>query len=282
MMETVLLERVSQPTLSLGVWRPERARGAILVTPGYAESIARWEQVASRWSTAGFSVAVYDLRGQGNSQGRRGHVDQFGDFTGDLFAVLEHLTSRFGWSELGPPIGFGHSLGGLITTVAALDRPHLFRALGLNSPFWGLALKPAAWKVWAGRKLTNVWPTYSEATELPLELLTHDQAKVEMMRADPLRITRVTARWFTETEAARQRVANEFSRLAIPVFALAAGEDHVADVGVTRRIFAASTNPGHVLEVVPGEYHELHQELNRQLHIDRYLQQFERWCPSPA
>lgn len=275
-MQTTWLERRGEPTLRVATWQPPVSRGWILITPGFAESIERWEHVAEGWRDAGFAVAVYDLRGQGRSLGRRGHIQRFTQFTDDLFAVWRHIQERF--AAVGRPIAFGHSLGALITTVAALDRPTTFRALGLASPFWGLALKPAPWKVAVGKRLTNIWPTYSEAAGISLDLLTHDKSRIAMMQADQLRIERVTARWFTETELARERVQREFSTLSLPVLCLAAGDDYVADVETTRRIFAASKQPHHELQVIPGAYHELHQELERQEYLRQFRVQFGAWC----
>lgn len=99
-----------------------------------------------------------------------------------------------------------------------------------------------------------------------------------MMRADKLRIQHVTARWFTETEAARQRVERTFHTLRMPVWCLAAGDDHVADVSVTQQIFASSSNVSHELTVVPAVYHELHQELERDDYIAQFQRCFEGWC----
>lgn len=278
MQGTHFLERHGEPRLRVAIWQPEQPRGSILVTQGYAECIERYEHVAQRWHDAGFAVAAYDLRGQGKSQGLRGHVERFSQFTSDLFAVLAYARAIPGWSAGSAPIAYGHSLGALITTVAALERPTEFAGIGLGSPFWGLALKPARWRIFVGQQLTNIWPTYSDSSTISLDLLTHDKAKVAMMAADPLRVERVTARWFTETQLAQQRVEREFSRLPLPVLCLASGEDYVADVAVTRRIFALSNRRDHELRVKDGAYHELHQELSRDSYLEEYRARFEQWC----
>lgn len=277
-MQEAHLERAGEPTLRLAIWQPPSPKGAIVITPGFAESIERWTHVADDFCEAGFEVVVYDLRGQGKSQGRRGHIDRFEQFTSDLFAITDHARQRFGFAAQGAPIGAGHSLGSLVTTVAALTRPSAFRGLGLWSPFWGLAIKPAAWRVYLGNKLTNIWPTYSDAAGLPLELLTHDKARVAMIEADLLRVKRVTARWFTETQLAQARVAKEFASLPLPVFCLAAGDDHVADVAITRSIFATSKRADHELHIEAGGYHELHQELERDQYIQQFRDKFLDWC----
>ncbi len=99
-----------------------------------------------------------------------------------------------------------------------------------------------------------------------------------MIKNDKLRLETVSARWFTETEAAREHVRRTFASLKLPVFCLAAAEDYVADVEVTRQIFAASTTGNHYLEVVPNTYHELHQEVHRDQYLKRFQTAFEQWC----
>ncbi len=96
--EVFRLEREGEPSLRCATWRPAGVpKGTILITQGYAESIERYEHVAEAWAHGGFAVAAYDLRGQGLSAGRRGHVDRFADFTRDLNAVVERLDLTQGW-----------------------------------------------------------------------------------------------------------------------------------------------------------------------------------------
>jgi alpha-beta hydrolase superfamily lysophospholipase len=280
--ETFQLERTPGLTLRYATWKPAAtARGAVLITQGYSESIERYEHVARAWTEAGFAVAAWDLRGQGLSSGRRGHVNDFSEFTGDLGAIIDRLNENHGWSQFSPPILFGHSLGALISTVAALNEPSRFRGLGLGSPFFGLALKPAAWRVHLGRKLTKLWPTYTDRAGLSIDLLTHDPNRVQMIKDDHLRFETITARWFTETEAARARVYESFASLDLPVFCLAAADDYVADVAITRRIFANSSNDRHHLEVIPDTYHELHQEVRRDEYLQRFQETFALWVRAP-
>ncbi len=58
-------------------------------------------------------------------------VKDWGDFVGELITFLESASS----ARAGQPvIGAGHSLGGTVTLMAALQRPDLFRALILVDP----------------------------------------------------------------------------------------------------------------------------------------------------
>ena len=54
---TTFLRRSGQPELRLATWQPAEPKGSVLITPGFAESIERYEHVAARWRDAGFAVA---------------------------------------------------------------------------------------------------------------------------------------------------------------------------------------------------------------------------------
>lgn len=279
-MQSFTLTRLGQPDLRYAVWAPGdvKVKAAVLITTGYAEHVGRWQHVAQRWVSAGFAVAVYDLRGQGHSEGRRGHVTRFSEFVDDLLAITSQLTAEHGWDKLSPPILFGHSLGGLISTITALDHPQRMSALALASPYFCLAMSPPGWKLWTGRRLSPWLPTFAQPSGVSASDLTHDRERARQMDNDPLRVTTVTARWFTEVEAAQARIVAEFPALAMPVYCRAAGDDRVSDVSVTRRLFEGNPTPTRRLEIAADRYHELHQESDWCEQMDAFARQFDSWC----
>lgn len=280
-LESHHIERAQAPRLRYALLPSQRAaRAAVLITPGYLEHVGRYEHVMQLWNERGYLVAAHDPRGQGLSEGRRGHVERFSDYVDDVFTVLDRLQQHAAWSALGPPIIAGHSMGGLITTHVALSARVRLRGAALLSPFFGLALQPPAWKVWVGRRVSSFWPTYTERSELKAAYLTHDPERAAAIEEDPLSRERVvTARWFTEMEAAQAVVHRRFAELDVPVTCLAAGNDYVADVKVTRQIFAAATRARteRTLRVVDGCYHELHQETDWRSYMNELADHFDRW-----
>jgi alpha-beta hydrolase superfamily lysophospholipase len=273
-----ILKRSGQPALRLRRYpTPPSALGAVLVTTGFSEHVDRYEHVCARWQAAGFLVASWDLRGQGHSQGAPGFVSRFSDFTDDLFAVLEHLHADPAWRDLGPPVVFAHSMGALICLHAALQRPERFRGLALASPYLGLALNPPAWQLWAGRKLAQIWPKFSQPTGLRGNMVTHDAQRAAQIEADPLSVRRMTAALFTQTETAQAQLLQRAAEFRVPIFCRAAGTDLIADVAITEEFFRRCGSSEKALVVVPGEYHELHNELDWQVQMDAFANQFRAW-----
>src|SRR5690606_19407030 len=83
----------------------------LVVTHGLGEHGGRHKHLFEMYSQY-FNVLIYDLRGHGESSGKRGWVKNFEDFVDDLDEVINYLKSEFQMSRY---VLFGHSMGGLVT-----------------------------------------------------------------------------------------------------------------------------------------------------------------------
>src|SRR5579859_7213902 len=150
------------PRIAYRVLRPkEGAKVAVVMTFGYFENMTRYREVIERWNARGILVAIYDTRGHGLSEGARGRIMSFDDYVGDELELIDALEKDDGFRRLGPPVLFGHSLGGLITIHVALRAQDRFSGVALSSPWLGLALPVPAVKVLAGRVLSRFLPSVS-------------------------------------------------------------------------------------------------------------------------
>src|SRR5689334_7865099 len=108
------------PAIAYRVFLPEAdPKMQVVVTFGYFENMKRYREVVERWNARGVAVTVYDLRGHGLSEGRRGFIARFSEYVDDLQALLAELDKDAALRSLGPPVLFGHSLGGLISIHGA-------------------------------------------------------------------------------------------------------------------------------------------------------------------
>jgi alpha-beta hydrolase superfamily lysophospholipase len=101
-------------------WRPAwPAHGVVIVQHGLKDHGTRYAAFAERLVTAGYAVYAMDLRGHGRSGGRRVTVDSFDEYLDDFDAWVRRVKDN----EPGRPMFlFGHSMGGVIVTLAAMDR----------------------------------------------------------------------------------------------------------------------------------------------------------------
>ena len=239
-------------------------RAHVLVVHGFAEHRGRYAVLAAELAAAGFAVHLFDLRGHGESGGRRGHVERFAEYREDLDRVVEAVLPTAG--APGPPaILLGHSLGGLIALDAVLGRPEPFRGLALSSPFLAPAFRlPPFARAFAGAAALLA-PAADFAAGLDPEGLSRDPEVVRRYREDPLVLRRLTAAWLGAVLDAQAAVLDRAGELRLPVLLLLGSADPIADPARGRALFdGLAANPAHRLEVYDGYRHEVFNELGRE------------------
>ncbi len=152
--------------IRLGVYRPDDAKGTVLLFPGRTEYVEKYAPAAGDLAKRGFASIIVDWRGQGLADrllddNRIGHVGLFADYQLDVQAMVKAAET------LGLPKPFyllGHSMGaciGLRSLYEGID----VAAAAFTGPMWGIriaaALRPVAWA------LGTVMPVIGHGHRLP-------------------------------------------------------------------------------------------------------------------
>ena len=126
--EGVLTQRaVPGPALYFVSAAPEATPKAIVgVLHGYADHAARYSHVMDRWAEKGIASVAIDMRGHGRATGPRGYCARFDEFLDDA-AELARLVGDRGRGA--PSFLFGHSFGGLVASMSAIESPRSWRGL---------------------------------------------------------------------------------------------------------------------------------------------------------
>jgi alpha-beta hydrolase superfamily lysophospholipase len=272
------IARAGAPSLAFRVVEPAgEPRGSVLIVHGYAEHIGRYGEVAAAWAAKGLLVGLFDLRGHGHSEGPRGHVDLFDDYVRDTEDVLARLSTDERWRNLGQPVLFGHSLGGLVSCHVVLRHPKRFAGLALSSPFLGVGVPvPPVQKILAPL-VSRLLPRLRQPSGLKGDELTHDLELVGKYDSDPLGFRHITVRWFDEVTRAQELLMDAAPRIHLPVLCLAAGDDRVVSLAATERMFQRLGSERKELRVLDGCFHEILNEIDRSKHIVAFADQMLRW-----
>lgn len=239
----------------------EAPRARLVVVHGFAEHCGRYRAMCARFVELGFACHRFDLRGHGNSAGRRGHVYRFEEFVGDLDAFLTRVADDFGGDA--PVCALAHSNGALVAVSRLLRGGAPFDAVALSSPFFDFAIRVPAWKKAAARALSKYVPAFSLPTDIPPEHVSHDPATIEQYGSDPLIGKVASARWLTETEAAQAAVRARAGEVVTPMLVQLAGDDRIASAEAVRAVFAAFGAADKRLIEYPGLFHEVWFEAER-------------------
>jgi lysophospholipase len=244
------LERSSEPV------------AVIALVHGYGDHGGRHSWFGEDMAARGYGVYVYDLRGHGQSSGARGQIKRFDDYLDDTALFLDEVRRR----QPGKPLVLlGHSLGGLICARFAEERPCDVRALILSSPFLALTVQPEPMKLIGAKVLSAVWPGRDVGNTVMAEDLSHDKAVVKAYVTDPLVHHVATARWAAETLAAQDAAMAGAPRIALPLLLLYGKDDSVADPAFAEALFAGVGSADKKLVAYDGFYHELFNEVGREL-----------------
>ncbi|XP_030875636.1 monoglyceride lipase [Leptonychotes weddellii] len=134
-------------------------RALIFVSHGAGEHCGRYDELAQMLVGLGLLVFAHDHVGHGQSEGDRMVVSDFQVFIRD---VLQHVdTMQKNYPGL-PVFLLGHSMGGAIAILTAVERPSHFSGMVLISPLVLASPESATtFKVFAAKVLNLVLPNMS-------------------------------------------------------------------------------------------------------------------------
>ena len=247
--------------LRLGRWNDEHGKRDILLVHGLAEHLGRYEFIGNFLAERGWRVTLVELRGHGESDGRRGHVDMWIRYVEDIQAAM---------GTVGRPMAIvAHSMGGLATlhTMMHSLTPKV-NCVALSNPLLGLFMPPHPIKEQAGRLLSKVLPWLPLPNEVLPENLCRDSEIVKKYIDDPLCYSTITARWGREMLQAKEAVHHYAPKYKLPLLMQIGGCDRICAPESAREFMKnyASDQDAKLGDVqeYPFAYHELFNEPERE------------------
>ncbi len=172
---------------------------------------------------------VLELRGHGDSEGKKGHVDSWFDYGDDLVAAMDHAG--------GPCTILAHSMGGLVVLDRLRDPvPHTVRGVVLTNPLLGVRVQAPKIKIALAGFLAKVLPRVNLSNELNTQHISRDPEVVKAYEKDPRVYSTITPRWYVEMLAAMERVTTAAPALEIPLLMVTSDADQICDPEAARRL----------------------------------------------
>ena len=240
-------------------WRsksvPEKA--VLVILHGLKDHSSRYSELAVKAAQRGFAVHAFDMRGHGNSGGKRAYVNKFSDLVDDLATFVKNLKSK----NPGLPVfGFGHSMGCTTMTLASVNNAIGFQGIILSAPALlpGEGISPLLVRITGilGRLIPNL-----PLMKLPNEQFSRDPIVVRMMYADPLIYNKNgPVRTAAQLLNAMAKIQREMEKFSMPVLIIHGTADKLANPAGSKQLAERAKSADKTLKLYPGLVHDLVHE----------------------
>jgi len=247
------------------IWQAGTTDMLLLGIHGGMSHSGDYETVGCYFKEHGVTTISFDLCGHGSN--KLIDIPGFDVFTEDVVRMLDWVRARYPQTPLSI---VGHSMGALIASHLVLSNrltPYSVSGIVLSSPYYANAIPVPPWMIPLSRWLAKLFPTAKVPMEDLTRWLTHDREITERHIADTLlqrRGSDASMRFGRSLLDAQAALNNDLSQWNLPVFAVVAGDDRLANAAVGMQLLR--TIPAALLELHRYEqnYHENFNELNRQ------------------
>jgi alpha-beta hydrolase superfamily lysophospholipase len=240
-------------------WEKPQSEATLLITHGLGEHSGSYFRLVEALKDLPITIIGWDLRGHGKSEGRRGYVEHFNEFTQDMFCLLKQVDRKK------PLITLGHSMGGLVQLKTLIDHPELApKAQILSSPMLGLAAEVPFHKHYLALAANSFANTLTLDSELHPVDLSRDPDVQKSYDHDHLRHDRVSPGIYMGFLNSTEYVLSRAEKIQIPSYFQVAGKDKLVNAEKAQSFYNKISVKNKKMYFYPDSVHELYNDLNRE------------------
>lgn len=241
-------------------WTPLKDhKKLIILLHGMGEHSSRYNSWASLFTAKGYSVISMDLRGHGNSGGKRGHASSKKQLLDDIDLLYNNANELFPDHK---KILYGHSMGGTLALNHIICRNRPVSSLIITSPWLRLVDEPSPIVISIIDILKRVLPSISLSNRIKTEQLSHDPEVVRDYENDPLVHDRITVKMFDIIYHAGFHALRNVYKINCPFLLMHGTADGITSARASEN-YLMNTSKKTRLKLWENQYHELHHEFIR-------------------
>jgi len=238
-------------------WDCSDPKAVIVLVHGLGEHSGRYQAIGNYFIENGYALMSIDLPGHGKSSGKRGHIDNFSDFT----TAIEHLHSLAKNKHPDKPIFLlGHSLGGLISTLLLLDKQHLFSGALLSGAAIQTPNEPSQWQIKIFTMISLLAPKMG-LIKLAFSGISRDENEIQKYERDPLvNKGKLSARLLVEMFNTMRICKRRAYEITLPIKIMHGSADTMTAPAGSQYLYDQITSSDKTLNIYKGLYHEIFNE----------------------
>lgn len=248
------------------VWEPDSTvSGVIILVHGLGEHSGRYSShFADYFTQQGFAIVTFDLPGHGKSGGKRGHINQYDDFSKLVSSGVSYTKSKY--LDL-PIFVYGHSLGGLIALEYIIKHKPEINGAIITAPVIDVNEPIPPVKVALAKILDKFFPSFVLDSGLNRNMLSRDISVIEKYNSDPLVHGMTSSRLGMYIINIGEYVKNNAKQISIPTLLMVGSAEGIVSKSAIDNFCQQADKCQE--KVWPGLYHELHNE-PEQLEVFKY------------
>lgn len=243
-------------------WLPEcPSSGLVFLLHGLSDHGGRFKYVGENLANQGFIFYAPDLRGNGQSEGKRGHFNSYGQILDDIDFIFRSAIEKHPGS---PCFIYGQSMGGNLAINYCMSRQPSILGVISSSPWLRLVKSPSAIIRFVGLAVGKLLPSLSLSNGLDADDLTHDPVISKAYKTDPLIHGRITLNTFDLINSSGEWIFNNTDKLKIPLLLMHGNADRITSFDASRQLSLSNISNCTFLPW-EGMFHELHNEPDKDL-----------------
>jgi alpha-beta hydrolase superfamily lysophospholipase len=234
----------------------ENAKATIIITHGIAEHSGRYQEITDVLNREGFNVVRYDIRGHGQSQGKRGALKSFHQTIDDLHEIVLDEKKK---SDLKIFL-IGHSMGGLIVNMYGVKYHDVEGIISSAAPSNFIK------DVLPFRFIGYKWLGFlAKKTNFADDQLSRIKAVEEAYINDPLNLKKFYFSLAGNMFVSGVRYLNKhIKEQQTPILILHGSADKIVPVEFSKRLMEMIPHDQKSLIIYQDSYHEIFNDLDRE------------------
>ena len=209
-----------------------------------------------------FAFFAWDARGHGNSPGARGDSPSITTSVADIQDFMTHIAHNYGIAPENTAV-IAQSLGAVLVATWLHDYAPPIRCAVLAAPAFGVKLYlPFARPVL--RLLQKLRGNFFVNSYLKARHLTHDKARQEDFKRDPLIVRPISVRVLLGLDDTASRIVADAQAITTPLLLLISGDDKVVQHQPQHDFYNRLGSQHKARHILPGFYHDTLGEAERE------------------
>lgn len=236
----------------------KNAKAHVIIVHGLAEHQGRYNVVAQDLNAAGFNVTRFDHLGHGQSDGKRGYIDDFQTLIDDVAVVVNNIKQDFPNEKI---FMLGHSMGGFLTAAFGVKYPNVI-----------------AGQITSGAAIIEL-PIFKDLAKIDFNadpfiavpnslsaLISHDQEVISAYDNDPLVLQETTQKLLGQVfiTGAKWLTAN-LNQYNYPCLILHGADDQIVIPQASKTMFEQIKSTDKNIIIYDSLFHEILNEPERDI-----------------